>query len=658
MVRPYYPSLRGKQRPFSSFRNSQESHSGMQYADGYSSHSRTRRDPVGHPMKPPWWRESARGGASHFSRRPDSQWGSRQRSPAHGFPAQMGYINSHRRGSPHWSGHTPPMAPRWRSPVSHGHRPSASQSPPPRAPFSGRFSPSPPRCFHNEPSHRRLPPLARRSPHRSSHRRHSAGPESGPGWTPGMRRDHRPRGDVPTRSERWNGAGVFGYSPSPQQRSHEFHGRSPYQERLSTELEARKHGRNEMEREGGGRGSAWVHEHSPRYAHKSPKWRVSPSTSASSSPRFHHHSEEKPLKRRNQEEGSGFEHHAKRARREASQRPPIPRGFGGRPLSLKDKSRLLKGRMLRGASEVRVKVSPQHSREIGNTEKLRRPKPWSPKEKEEKEKPSSEEGKVRQEAAEARPLKKPTLKKVSPKSHFAAEGADDQQRGTETLTIKVDTRHTLTNYSSSSSSSSDRQLSLDLVTVSKKGLASRSEACISDRWKNKSQEAQENCSGTHENQKQTLTLNERFSKLQNQHLLARGGNERYSGLKIERKIDVPFLNHKTVRIRKTAPPSKPVQHPISSEAKPSIPQRLGSVRRPVTFKRPLMATVVPRPSFHQNPVFKKSQSITTKYRHMQVLRYPVILPPIIEVLPMSVTLSTPDDRLQELPITLLILHLQ
>lgn len=132
----------------------------------------------------------------------------------------------------------------------------------------------------------------------------------------------------------------------------------------------KQHG--EVGREGSGRRNAdWAHEGSPHHPpYRAPTWKGGPSPSSSS---FYQNSPQErpsgpPRKRKFQECGTPPADpdleldHPKHPRRDV---PPVfnaPRGFGGRPLSLRDKSRIVKGRKMRAESVLRLKAPPPRPR--------------------------------------------------------------------------------------------------------------------------------------------------------------------------------------------------------------------------------------------------------------------------------------------------------
>ncbi|KAI1903158.1 hypothetical protein AGOR_G00024330 [Albula goreensis] len=626
MVRPYSGSPRPKHRPFAHSYGSHDPHSRMQRVDHYGMHSRDQRD--FNQMKSSDWKEHREGGPPqgrppHFTKaprlmderrepgqhfhRPGGQWRPQAQGRFRGYAPQTDRPSpephrSHRRLSPPRPSHSPPSH-RQQPIQSPSAGPPGHRRPSHRVPFHGphpKHQPTSPRHFHSVV--RAPSPMANHGPFRGPHRHPGTMGEQDRSRDRGAGRGHSPREssfERQARGERWNGTGAFPrphsgerrFSTSPQRKSQEFHRRSSYPERLSTERETRRHSESEREVEESRRSTEWGEESSPHHLYRSPKWKAV--SSPSSSPRFQHHHQpqERPTRRlmkRKHPEGrppptvSGFEHSAKQARRETPQQFHTTRGFGGRGLSLKDKSRLLKEKKLRTTSGTGLN-SPVPS-----------PKPKHPK----KQPPTKEENEVEEQhpptrkprssatvqneqpdAAKGRTLKKRSLKRVPRKLPPPSDTTANSLRETETLTIKVDTRHTLSTHSSSPS---DRQLSRDLVTVSRRGLGGMSEEKSSGTWRDRTQKTQtgdfgpelimlvhqvkESFFSSHGN----LTLNERFSKLQDSTSSSHEHRGRYSGLK--RQVDMPLLSHKPEKPVKTmGPPQRTTFRPSSPKASDGQP---------------------------------------------------------------------------------------
>ncbi|KAG9351416.1 hypothetical protein JZ751_022666 [Albula glossodonta] len=677
MVRPYSGSPRPKHRPCAHSYGSHDPHSRMQRVDHYGMHSRDQRD--FNQMKSSDWKEHREGGPPqgrppHFTKaprlmderrepvqhfhRPGGQWRPQAQGRFRGYAPQTDRPSpeshrSHRRLSPPRQSHSPPSH-RQQPIQSPSTGPPGHRRPSHRVPFHGphpKHQPPSPRHFHSvirAPS-----PMANHGPYRGPHRHPGAMGEQDRSRDRAAGRGHSPREssfERQARGERWNGTGAFPrphsgerrFSTSPQRKSQEFHRRSSYPERyrseatvqagLSTERETRRHSESEREVEESRRSMEWGEESSPHHLYRSPKWKAV--SSPSSSPRFQHHHQlqERPTRRlmkRKHPEGrppptvSGFEHSAKQARRETPQQFHTTRGFGGRGLSLKDKSRLLKGKKLRTTSGTGLNSpvpspKPKHPKKQPLTKEENEVEEQHPPTR--KPRSSATVQNEQPDAAKGRTLKKRSLKRVPRKLPPPSDTTANSLRETETLTIKVDTRHTLSTHSSSPS---DRQLSRDLVTVSRRGLGGMSEEKSSGTWRDRTQKTQtESFFSSHGN----LTLNERFSKLQDSTSSSHEHRGRYSGLK--RQVDMPLLSHKPEKPVKTiGPPQRTNFRPSSPVRKhPPFPRRPfpeapGNFGRFGHFRRPLMANLMPRPSFQQKPVFRKSQSIMSKYRHLQVLRH-------------------------------------
>ncbi|XP_041750187.2 serine/arginine repetitive matrix protein 1 [Coregonus clupeaformis] len=623
MVRPHSGPPRFKPRPYS------DGYNNMPHEEHYSPHPRSQRGFRGHPGKaPPSWRDSRGRGRAHFAKRPTlvgerreqqfTQWRSQNQDSFNTYPSQSEPHHGHRRPSPSRP-NRPPQAKHRSSPHSPAQGQQGQRGAPIHGQHPGHRSPSP-HHYHSQPPDRRLPPSP--SPHssfRGPHKRPDPSHEEDRSW--GARPHHSPRERLFERpgrgGKRWNGPGSFphqhnserGPSGTTQRKPREFHGRRPYPERWSAERDPRQqHGVVGREREGSGRHSVeWAQEGSPHYPpHRSPAWKGGPSSSS-----FYQNSPQErpsgpPHKRNFQERrmpptGPGLEHgHPKFPRREIPQY--FSRAFGGRPLSLRDKSRLLKGRKIRAESVMRLKAPPPRPRgaDIKNQEE---------------EGPHTSRGNARSKfalrkerfQAKAGPLRK------RPIPHQSPANSTKSSRDSESHKEHLDSHRALSTHSSSSI---DRRLARDLVVVSQwqaPGINSSSrDSPPRDRSRTPNNKTE-----PYYNSDEQLTLNERFSKIHDSSPSPSPRDWRYA----ERQTDMPQENHTPERpFRKPGPPQRPSFRPSSPNHKPGPPpQRKPGPELPGPFRKPLMGGFVPSP-FSQRQVFRKSQSILSKYRNMPTMR--------------------------------------
>ncbi|XP_066555140.1 BCLAF1 and THRAP3 family member 3 isoform X2 [Amia ocellicauda] len=584
--------------------------------------------------------------------------------PAHG-PAP------HRRPSPRGAFHGPnfnrtqrPSSPR------HFHGPPGNRRPPSPAPLhgfvahrrahsperdGGRWRPGPPADHQRSNCPDRAPRGRSRSPR--------AGRE-------------RPRAhsfDRSAREERWNGGLHLSprhsrerrYSFSPPRVSEGFPGRISYTEKhlgrpaqpgYSAERELRKHSETTENRN-----AEWGE---ATHQYWSPKWKADPS-----SPRYHQERAgdarrevHRPLKCRGREGRSSSSSSSssscsanaqigrslKYPRGDMPDRFQKPKSFGSRETegsSASSHSRdeaQLKGRKKRPVLVGGTKASPPQHREPEKVLKKHSKLPGkdvaSLRLSVAKQKVVN---KLRSTAALSKapppPQGKTTGKKNQRKPHHklpltGSSTTDEGAAQTETLTIKVDTRHSMTRYSSSAHS--DRQLSRDLVTASR--LASELQPRVKHvgPWRER---ALKNQTGDFDQDLITLvhqvkenyfrhdnlTLNERFSKLHYSKSFSQEDGRRYSGLKISRQIELPSPNHKEMKPVKKIGPTQSSFHSGSPNHRPahliknSVVESPGHFRH---FKKPLMGSLSLRLGVQQKPVFKKSLSIQSKYRNLQSLR--------------------------------------
>ncbi|XP_020321010.1 pre-mRNA 3' end processing protein WDR33 isoform X2 [Oncorhynchus kisutch] len=671
MVRPYSGPPRFKPRPYSDGYN-------MPHEENYSPYPRSQRGFRGHSGKvPPSWRDSRGRGRAHFAKRPPlmgerrpplmgerrpplmgerrerpfNQWRSQNQDSFNTYPSQTEPHHGHRRPSPSGPNRPPPAQHR-SSPHTPGQGPQGQRGAHIHGNHSGYRSPSP-RHYHNQPPDRR--PQPSQSPHssfRGPHKRPSPSHEEDRSW--GVRPPYSPRErqfERPGRGGmRWNGPGPIprphngerGPSGSPQRKPRDSHGRGPYPERWSAERDPRQqHGVVGREREGSGRRSAeWAQEGSPHHPpHRSPTWKGGWSSSS-----FHENSPQAgpsgpPHKRKFQERGippvgPDVEHgHPKRPRREIPHYFNTPRGFGGRPLSFRDKSRLLKGRKMRAESVMRLKVPPPqpqgaeiHEEEGPHTSRGNAPSKFA----------------LRRERfqANAGPLRKRPMPHQSPPNQEA--NSTKSSRDSESQKEHVDSQRALSTHriceqhywdvrwirgsvtiqrkenmdiTCSFSSSIDKRLARDLVVVSQWQAPGTNSSSKDSPPRDRSR-TPKNKTERYYNSDEQLTLNERFSKIHDSSPSPSPRDRRYA----ERPTNVPQENHRHERPFRKPGPQRSSFRPTSPNRKPGPPpQRRPGPELPGPFRKPLMGGFVPRP-FSQRPVFRKSQSILSKYRNMPTMR--------------------------------------
>ncbi|XP_029476737.1 serine/arginine repetitive matrix protein 1-like isoform X2 [Oncorhynchus nerka] len=649
MVRPYSGPPRFKPRPYSDGYN-------MPHEENYSPHPRSQRGFRGHSGKvPPSWRDSRGRGRAHFAKRPPlmgerrpplmgerrpplmgerrpplmgeqrerpfNQWRSQNQDSFNTYPSQTEPHHGHRRPSPSGPNRPPPAQHR-SSPHTPGQGPQGQRGALIHGNHSGYRSPSP-RHYHNQPPDRR--PQPSQSPHssfRGPHKRPSPSHEEDRNW--GVRPPYSPRErqfERPGRGGmRWNGPGPIprphngerGPSGSPQRNPRDFHGRGPYPERWSAERDPRQqHGVVGREREGSGRRSAeWAQEGSPHHPpHRSTTWKGGWSSSSFQENSPQARPSGPPHKRKFQERGippagPDVEHgHPKRPRREIPHYFNTPRGFGGRPLSFRDKSRLLKGRKMRAESVMRLKVPPPqpqgaeiHEEEGPHTSRGTAPSKFA----------------LRRERfqANAGPLRKRPMPHQSPPNPEA--NSTKSSRDSESQKEQVDSQRALSTHSPSSI---DKRLARDLVVVSQWQAPGTNSSSKDSPPRDRSR-TPKNKTERYYNSDEQLTLNERFSKIHDSSPSPSPRDRRYA----ERPTNVPQENHRPERpFRKPGPPRSSFR-PTSPNRKPGPPpQRRPGPEPPGPFRKPLMGGFVPRP-FSQRPVFRKSQSILSKYRNMPTMR--------------------------------------
>ncbi|CAL8365144.1 unnamed protein product [Lota lota] len=599
----------------------------------------SRRDGPDYTGKAPRsWRGSRGGrGRPPFTKRTPLM--AERREPAHGswrpqhqdsfqssYSHQIDPHHSHRRPSPSrpnrpLEAHHRP-APHSPSHASPGHRgPSYREGHSDR----GHRSPSP-WHFNKSPADRRPGSSA---PYRGSFR----GPNRHPGGPHGEQRnpDHRghysPRerqSDHPAHgSKRWGGDGVFPHQhngeyrpPSPQRKPREFQRRNSYPERYKRRASMRagwsgeqdpRRPRGDVEREGNRPlmdKAQQSHSHPPPY--RSPAWKGTPPPSSASS--FHGSPRERqgmvpPRKRRLPDLNEPFvgappEHgHFKLAR---SGRPSLfapPMGFGCRPLVPgSDRRRTFPpGRPMRMHPPVARRAAPP-------------PPPAKPN------KPQAADPEARGSSssilasrkerfqANAAPLRNLELRRIKPQESPSKEESRTSKspKGSDTESEQVESRRSV---STRSCSPPDKPLPSDLVVVSLWQAGSSAKDCSPPR--------DESPHSTHD-----LTCDpevssvKRFSKFHGSRpsLVERP----YVDKRQIRPLDATLESHRYDRSFRKPGQQRP---PFANG-----PRRMGPPEQPFNVRKPLMESFVPRPFSQHKPAFRKSQSIRSKYRNMQVMR--------------------------------------
>ncbi|KAL7837912.1 hypothetical protein AOLI_G00263160 [Acnodon oligacanthus] len=618
MVRPHSGSPRSKQRPFSDgYRNEH-------HGDRFGPVSRSQRGFRGPSGKaPPSWRENNSGGPHPYNKRPPLMGMPRERPHGHWTSQNQNSFRSYpqdsqrgrRRPSPPRSNRPPPVQHRM-SPHGPSHGPPGHHRPPPfHGNQSGHVSPSP-RHFQGPPDRRGPSPHGNyRPPQRHRSPAHEQERSWGPERQPSLR--ERPYSRPARGGHRWNGPGGFHhpngearFSGSPQRKPREFHERSSYPERWSAERDPRKQhgefGRERRSERPGHHALEWAHRDggNPHLPSRSPSWKAGPQSSSDSSSRFppprpQERPAMRPLKRLARPPSStGLEHGPpKRFRRELSVRPLPPKGFGGRGLSLKDKARLLKGRKFRAESVARFKMPPPTTRLSDREQKTSK----------DEDSGAPPRSKVLLKKSVKRPRKSPTntdSKSADPERD--SESQVESRRSVRAhrygiiphtvallalgqgkrLRTRVNQRKLICQFKLKHgddglvllSSPLDRQLTRDLVVVShwEAGTRPSSSPKDSSPWKNRQSKNKSDTPSSREN----LTLSERFGKLHS-----------------------PGCSPRDQKDRRPADLGKPFRKPGPFQ-KPGFRPNLGFKKGPCpdgVFRRPLMATIVPRPPLHQKP---------------------------------------------------------
>ncbi|CAJ1064027.1 hypothetical protein PFLUV_G00192480 [Xyrichtys novacula] len=610
MVRPHFGPPRLKPRPYG------DNHGNGPNEGNYNPNSKGRRDVQGYRGN---WRESrgrgrppvvGRGPPMGEQREPRfSQWRSQNQDSFQSYPPKMEPHHSQRRPSPSRPNRSPhiPHQSASRGPAQG----SLNQRDPPfHSHPSGHRSPSP-RHFRNHPVDRRPGSAPAFQGSFRGHKRQSGFPHQ-------EQRRRDPRGSYNPRQsphehsghgmKRWNEAGAFSHphngehGHSGSQRSpREMHGRGSGPERWSSEQESRRQ-RGPVERQGSrshSRERAQDGPHPPPF--RPPPWKGGPPPSSSynrspqgqaAGPRKRRISDIMPPSNPSLDRGN-----PKQPRRDRPQLLNIPRPFGGRPLSLRDKGYLIKNRQIKAEALMRLRIPP-HVRprpNFGN----RAPQNFAPRNMN-----SVFAIRKKRFQSNAGPLKKTEPRRAEPQHSPSREESNVRasSRDSDTSKEQVESRRSLNTHRSSPIEKRD------LVVLS--------------HWppgpsSSKDGSPLRSCSPKPKSDTEA-SPSSRMSKMDE----SSEPEPRKRGYLDRRTFNRPF--HMTQDSNRPGRPFKrpgpgPGPGPMQRPKFPGGPRRMGP-EPPGNFRRPLMESLVPRPFPNQRPVFRKSQSIMSKYRTMRVMR--------------------------------------
>ncbi|XP_029029039.1 serine/arginine repetitive matrix protein 2 [Betta splendens] len=612
MVRPLFGPPRERSRPY----GDAPSRSDGSYIPG----SKSRRDAQGYPEKAPInWRDSRGRGRPPVVRRVPlmgeqreqrfSSWRTPNQDSFQSYPPKMEPHHSQRRTSqsrPESSLHIQHHSPSTRFHAQgfqsqrglnfHGH-PSGQRSPLPR----------------HLPNHIPDRRLGSAPPYQGSFR----GPRRQSGFSHQDQRNRDVRGNYSPREKpydhagpgmkRWNETGAFSHShngehgPSGSQRNpREMHGRGSCPERWASNQESRRQ-RGPVERQNSrsqSRERAQDVPHAPPL--RSPSWKEGPSSSSS----YRGSPQERPVaglrKRRMSDTSiassdSTPEHdNPKHARKERPQLLSNPRSSGGKPLSLRDKSHLLKTRQIRAESLMRLKIIPPV-----------KPRPHLGDAASQGNESSVLAIRKKRFQSDAVPLKTLETRRTRPQeSPLRDEGSvSKSSRTSDTGKEQVESRRSLNTHRSSPIEKRD------LVVLSHwEPSSSTKDGSPSNDRSPKSKTDRHSDTDDSPASRHSKTSDSRSSPEDRKRGYFDKRNFRpYNIMEDSHRFGRPF--------RRPGPGLIQRQRFQGYGPRRIIPELSGN------FRRPLMESLVPRPVPSQRPVFRKSQSIMSKYRNLRVMRH-------------------------------------